>query len=198
MPVEKQNTIIDAALKTFGLNGYKKASVSDIASAAGISKAMVFHYFGSKKALYLYLIEYCGTMFTSEINARFDRTVTDFFDRLKTISDIEISLLRRHPAILSFLANIYFEKDEEVMEDIKSIRTSRGGFMNEVVLSGMDTSKFKDSVDPQLVMKMLYWIGEGYASYLPYQSDVDYDALTKEMNDCLNLLRNNLYKEEFV
>lgn len=31
LPLEKQNTIIDAALRTFGASGYKKASVSDIA-----------------------------------------------------------------------------------------------------------------------------------------------------------------------
>lgn len=46
---EKQNSIIDAALKAFGINGYKKTSVSDIAAEAGISKAMVFHYFGTKR-----------------------------------------------------------------------------------------------------------------------------------------------------
>jgi TetR/AcrR family transcriptional regulator len=85
LPVEKQNTIIDAALKVFGANGYKKASASDIATAAGISKAMVFHYFGSKKALYLYLIEYCGTMLEAEFNEKLN-TVNDFFDRLKMIS----------------------------------------------------------------------------------------------------------------
>ena len=43
LPVEKQNIIIDAALKNFAVHGYKKTSISDIASSAGISKAMVFH-----------------------------------------------------------------------------------------------------------------------------------------------------------
>lgn len=50
LPMEKRNLIIDAALKSFGLHGYKKASISDIASSAGISKAMMFHYFGTKKS----------------------------------------------------------------------------------------------------------------------------------------------------
>lgn len=56
LPVEKQNIIIDAALKNFAVHGYKKTSISDIASSAGISKAMVFHYFGTKKELYVYLV----------------------------------------------------------------------------------------------------------------------------------------------
>ena len=44
---EAEYPIIDAALAIFGINGYKKASVSDIAAAAGISKAMVFRYYFS-------------------------------------------------------------------------------------------------------------------------------------------------------
>ena len=39
LPEEKQNTILDAAFAAFGANGYKKASIADIAAAAGISKA---------------------------------------------------------------------------------------------------------------------------------------------------------------
>ncbi|MEL7565643.1 MAG: TetR/AcrR family transcriptional regulator [Dehalobacterium sp.] len=198
LSIEKQNTIIDAALKVFSTNGYKKASVSDIANAAGISKAMVFHYFGSKKALYLYLIEFCGSMFMAEINEKLDTTVTDFFDRIKMTSSIEISLMKRHPAILSFLTSIYFENDKDVKGDIKAILSKGKDFKSKTALSGMDTSKFKDNIDPQLVMKMLYWIGEGYAAQSSYQTEIDYDALLKEMDACLDLLKNNFYKEEFV
>lgn len=198
LPVEKQNKIIDAALRAFSTNGYKKASASDIANAAGISKAMVFHYFGSKKALYFYLIEYCGTMFETEINDKLDTSVTDFFDRLKMLSGIEISLMKKHPAILSFLSSIYFEKDEEVKGDIKAIMSKGDNLRNKVAFAGIDTSKFKDSINPELVLKMLYWIGEGYAARSSYQMEVDYDASAKEMDDCLNLLRNNFYKTEYV
>jgi len=198
LPAEKQNTITDAALKAFSTNGYKKASASDIANAAGISKAMVFHYFGSKKSLYLYLIEFCGTMFKTEINEKLDMTVTDFFDTIKMTTSIEISLMKRHPAILSFLTSIYFENDLEAKEDIKAILSKGQDFNNNIAFIGMDTSKFKDTVDPKLVMKMLYWIGEGYAARSSYQTEVYYDALSVEMDDCLNLLHDNLYKAEYV
>ena len=57
---EKQVTIINAALSCFGKYGYAKASANDIAVLAGISKASVFQYFGSKKQLYAYLLTYAG------------------------------------------------------------------------------------------------------------------------------------------
>ena len=164
LPAEKQNKIIDAALVSFGTNGYKKTSVSDIAAAAGISKAMVFHYFGTKKDLYLYLIQYCGDLIMKEVNDKFDRQITDFFDRIMQASEIKLSVLKIHPAILTFLSSIYFEQDEEVKDDIKKILTETEGFRNQIAFDGMDTSKFKDSVDPKIVMKILLWMAEGFAN----------------------------------
>ena len=49
---EKQDRMINAALKVFGMRGYQFASTDDIVREAGISKGLLFHYFGSKLGLY--------------------------------------------------------------------------------------------------------------------------------------------------
>lgn len=46
LPLEKQEVIINAAYKVFALSEYKKAPMSEIAAEGGISKALLFHYFG--------------------------------------------------------------------------------------------------------------------------------------------------------
>lgn len=198
LPIEKQKTIIDAALKSFGTNGYKKSSVSDIATAAGISKAMIFHYFGTKKALYLYLIDLCGNIIMNEINEKFDYTVTDFFERIKLSANIEISVMKKHPAILSFLSSMYFENDDEVKEDIKAILAQGEGFRNKIAFDGMDYSKFKDGIDLKLFMKMLSWLADGYTNQLSSKAELDFEASFKEFDECMNLLKNNFYKEEYI
>ncbi len=198
LPIEKKKTIIDAALKSFGTNGYKKTSVSDIAAAAGISKAMVFHYFGTKKALYFYLIDLCGNIIMKEVDEKFDYTVTDFFDRIKLSSNIEISVMKKHPAIPSFLTSMYFEDDEEVKEDIKAILAKGEGFRNKIAFDGMDYSRFKEGIDPKLVMKMLGWLTDGYMNQLSNKTEIDYEVFLKEFEECMDLLRNNFYKEEYV
>ena len=106
LPVEKQNIITDAALKSFGTNGYKKSSISNIATSAGISKAMIFHYFGTKKALYLYLMDLCSNILTKEMDEKFDNTVTDFFGRILISTNIKISVMKKHPEALSFLTSM--------------------------------------------------------------------------------------------
>lgn len=195
---EKQNTIIDAALKTFGTNGYKKTSISDIAAAAGISKAMVFHYFGTKKALYLYLINLCGTIMMDEVNEKFDNNVTDFFDRIKMSSNIEISAMKRHAAIPSFLTSAYFENDEDVKEDLNAIFASSEDFRNKIAFDGMDISRFKEGVDLRLLMKMLLWMAEGYTKEMSNKEEINFDNMLEEFNKCLDMLKNNFYREEYL
>ena len=52
---EKQDRMINGALKVFALNGYQKASTDDIVKEAEISKGLLFHYFGSKAGLYIFV-----------------------------------------------------------------------------------------------------------------------------------------------
>lgn len=196
LPIKKQNKIIDAALITFGTNGYRKTSISDISSASGISKPMIFHYFGTKKALYLYLVNLCSNIMINEIAHKFDEGVVDFFERIRLAADIEVSVIRKHPFILSFLNSVYFETDDEVLGDIQAILENGEAFRTKMTLDDMDVSKFKEGIDPKLVMKMLTWFTSGYLSELPYKPQINIEALLKEFDECLNLLKSNFYKEE--
>jgi TetR/AcrR family transcriptional regulator len=198
LPFQKQNKIIDAALLAFGANGYKKASVSDIAAIAGISKAMVFHYFGTKKELYLYLLRYCYDIISEALNEKLDISISDFFDRIMLSSEIKISVLNKHPATLSFLINAYYESNEEVKDEIKAILSQGEDFRNKIAFDGMDTSKFKDGVDPRLVLKILIWMAEGFGNSLKERgvTKENYDKLVGEYYECMDLLKKNLYKEE--
>lgn len=57
---EREEQILDAAAEEFGTRGYAFASIADIASKAGISKPMVYTYFGSKDGLYLAALRRAG------------------------------------------------------------------------------------------------------------------------------------------
>ena len=54
----KQDRIINSALSVFTENGYAHASTDEIVGRAGISKGLLFHYFGSKLGTYAFLYEY--------------------------------------------------------------------------------------------------------------------------------------------
>ncbi len=196
LPGEKQSLIIDAALKTFAMHGYKKTSISDIAGAAGISKAMVFHYFGTKKELYLYLVNTCVKSISTEVVEKFDDTITDLFDRILYTSRLKLSLLEKHPNVPSFIQSAYFENDDEVKEEIRTIFSKDDGktLGKQITFEGADLSKFKEDVDPNLVMNMIDWIGEGYMSRIAGAENVDYKEQYRVFEECMQLFKKNFYK----
>jgi Transcriptional regulator len=196
IPVEKQNKIIDAALNAFGSNGYKKTSAKDIAEAAGISKAMIFHYFGNKKALYLYLIQLCGETIMGEVRAKMDRNITDFFERIRIAAEIKFDVLRKRPGVLPFLSGVMNETADEVKPEVHAIIAGKeaSAFREQMVLEGLDTSKFKAGIDPKLIMKMLIWMSEGYFNDVTSDINPDFDAFYTEFTDCLNLLKKACYQ----
>jgi len=58
--VEREQTMLDAAGAAFAAHGFHAASMDAIAAAAGISKPMLYNYFGSKQGLYLAFVERDG------------------------------------------------------------------------------------------------------------------------------------------
>jgi AcrR family transcriptional regulator len=54
---DRRAAILDAALEVFSRRGYNGASIDEIAQAAGISKALIYEHFPSKKDLHVSLLE---------------------------------------------------------------------------------------------------------------------------------------------
>jgi AcrR family transcriptional regulator len=54
---DRRSAILDAALEVFSRRGYNGASIDEIAHAAGISKALIYEHFPSKRDLHVSLLE---------------------------------------------------------------------------------------------------------------------------------------------
>jgi AcrR family transcriptional regulator len=197
LPTEKQKNIRNAALKVFGQNGYRKASVKDISDAAGISKSMVFYYFGSKKDLYLYLVDYCSDVLTGTIISHNNQLPNDYFERMKVATVRQMMSLKKEPFFLPFLSTVLVETDQEVYKEIAKYRTLAATFQNDYAFKDVDLSKFKDDVDPKIVLRMLLWMAEGFSKNISFGSDEAFQKSIDEFIEGLEMLRKNVYKEEF-
>lgn len=195
---EKQITIINAALQCFGKFGYDKASVNDIAVTAHISKASVFQYFGSKKQLYTYLLEYCMKI----IMPSFDQTIldseTDLFNRILVSSKMKMAAMKIHPFITQFMASVWEEASPEVNDLLASLKMEAGNFRNEMVLREDDSLKFKNPEDAQPVYNMLLVMAEGYAARYRNAAVFDFETVMNEFEKTISILKNNFYKEEYL
>ncbi|WP_280260617.1 TetR/AcrR family transcriptional regulator [Nocardia abscessus] len=57
---QREEQLLDVATTEFGERGYAKASVTEIAAAAGVSKPLVYAYFGSRDGLHAACVHRAG------------------------------------------------------------------------------------------------------------------------------------------
>ncbi len=71
---DREQQILDAAVAEFGERGYAHASMAAIAQRAGISKPLIYEYFGSKDGLYLACLSRAGTHLVDRVTGAQDGT----------------------------------------------------------------------------------------------------------------------------
>ena len=66
-PEQRREQILDAANALFAERAYDEVSIEDIASAAGVTRGLVHHYFGGRKEVYIALLERLGARREDEL-----------------------------------------------------------------------------------------------------------------------------------
>lgn len=199
LPEEKRKNIINAGMKVFGKNEYKRAVTDEIAFQAGISKGLLFYYFKNKKSLYLYLFEYCVDIMNQMVLDEGFKEIDDFFDLMEYGAQKKVSMLREYPYIMDFVMRAFYSQQSEVSASIalKLQEVMEESFS--VYFRNVDFSKFRDGVDAQYVFKMLTWMSEGYlfekqnAGY-PLQVD----EIMAEFQRWETIMKPMVYKAEYL
>ena len=189
---EKQDRMINASLKLFALNGYKHASTDDIVTEAGISKGLLFHYFGSKLGLYTFLYDYSVRFMKLELTRGVLESshTTDYFEIRKQIELAKMQVLKNYPYMQQFLDRCKYENVSEALLAIEEQRN----VLSEVYTSIMeqaDTSLFVEKADIHKLDAMLDYTIKGLmtehfqnASFHPemlYEETVSYLMMMKEI-----------------
>ena len=198
LPEEKQERIINAAMEVFGKNEYKRASTDLIAVKAGISKGLLFYYFHNKKELYMYVYNFLIEIMKDQVADTTFLELTDFFELLRYAGAGKAVMLEKHPYILDFAMRAFYSENEIVSDTLKSFNTMQEEVMYQMYFGHIDTYKFKDSVEPFKVYKMLRWMGDGYIHDKQMAGKaIDINELLKEFNDWMDMMKKLVYKEEY-
>ena len=65
--LERENQMLEVASEIFGNEGYAATNIQVVAERAGISKPLIYNYFGSKEGLFLACLDRAGTIVADEI-----------------------------------------------------------------------------------------------------------------------------------
>ena len=194
---EKQERILNAAIKVFALNGYRKASTDVIVTEAGISKGLLFHYFTNKLSLYEYIIDYSIKYMNFEFTTSVSKYEKDFFELQMMMEQAKIRVMKIYPYMQQFLASLKYETDAKAKAVIGENAYALESMFN-VIYKQADTSKFEEYVVVQKVVDMIRWMSDGYLREHLVEGDTDVDVLVSEFSKYLKMLRAHFYRGVLV
>ncbi len=195
---EKQDAIINACLKVFAENGYKKASTDVIVKNAGISKGLLFHYFESKKGAYEFIYNYSVKYMTLELTQSVKKSERDFFDVQRTIEGVKTRVMRNYSYMQQFLDGIRYEDHPDALAVIGDDKDVLRDTFNAIYRQA-DMSRFDDDVDVNKVISMISWMSEGFIrDRFRDEENPDLDEMNEEFSGYLEMLRAHLYKSDGI
>ncbi len=202
LPEEKRSRIINECMKEFALKGYRNASTNVMTKNAGISKGLLFHYFGSKKQLYCYLFEYGVELITKKLNRYTVNVSKDLFEMVLEQGYQKLRIAAEEPLIYKLL----FENFIHTPKDLKKEITHKFSFLfseqQHMFYEKVDTSKFRKGIDPKKAIDIIYCFIEGmYAKHLnkfkemePEQVLTEVEKIHEETREYLDILKYGIYE----
>ena len=147
--------ILDAAVLVFGRLGFRKASMDDIADAAGISKQGLYLHFLSKETLFLDCLRKYLDDGLTQLDAQLSRKDLALVDRLTGAMD---TWFGRHLSTFGQSAVDIIEAEETLGKT--AFDRYRAAFRRKIAEALTADPEFKDNVcSPEEVANVLFIVG---------------------------------------
>ena len=193
---DRQDRIINGAMRIFAQNGYRHASTDEMVAAASISKGLLFHYFKSKKGTWEFLYEYSTRYTLLEMREAQRRQRSDFFEMYRLLAKVDEAVLRKYPFMPLFLRRADEElADEdskfqpEIPEDLRqAVSRQRLSLIMETgrppFLTGEDASRLSDMLEYTRFGLMQELLAENSSPFSEQYSErfSDYLQTLRKMN----------------
>ena len=198
----EQQRILDACLDEFARHGYAGASTNAIVKQAGIPKGTLFYYFGSKKDLYLYLVDRAIAQYVQHSEQHPAELPGDLFERLLFLGRERMRFALREPRLYRLLFNAFVNLPAEIQPEMQARFGEYAATGMQQLTQGLDHSPFRPGVEVEQVVAMVTLLMEGiYNRSLPElarlsaeESLVYIDRLTGEVALYFDLIRRGVYK----
>ncbi len=176
---ERENVLIQKAIEVLANSNYRSATTAKIASEAGVSEPVIYQHFGSKKDLFLAVLD----RIRSDILDGWSRATVDVSNpktALRILGAYHYNFIKENKAAEKILFQAISEvDDDEIRVSLRDHFAAFAGFMSEIVRKGQEAG----TIDPDIDDIMAGWIilsfgiGTGFMSLFGFEEEIARDRL---------------------
>lgn len=148
--VEAREKILDTAARMFAQYGYENTSISQVARAANVSKALIFWYFDTKEKLYRSALRKTLEPYIITLD---DLEGLDEQAQIARLIELFAEFVRENVYSVRFFLSMMLQDERQPGEVIHRVSELYGVFRNllaELIASGQRRGVFGEHCNPQL------------------------------------------------
>ena len=203
LETKKRDRILNAAMQEFRY-GYKKASTDAIVREAGISKGLLFHYFGTKDQLYEFLIRYAMDVV---IENQFDMLAMGHQDILEgfwQIALLQRDISEQYPSIYDFINGVQTYREDLPRDEILDVFFQKQDAVAAQLFDKCDINLFRDDIDFKKAVSIICWTMNGFFEAIESRissseegwEGQNYEDFLEELRGYLDIIRLCFYKSD--
>ena len=184
-----ERTILNAARVEFAKEGYAAARVDKVAQRAKLSKGMIYHYYGSKDALFIAVLE---DIYQALSDANAELMLEDFepVPGIKHLIDHTFSYFADHPEFIILVNSENAMRAQHLRKSQRIRKTFQplSNKLRELLDRGVAQGVFRAGVDPtQLYISIVaagyFFLSNRYTLGVVFDTDLfAQDALAERQN----------------
>ena len=192
LEADKKKRILNAAFGEFQY-GYKKASTDAIVKKAGISKGLLFHYFGSKENLYRFLVDYAMKLMHDEYFNVIQLGNRDILESVWQSMLLQEDITTVHPHMINFLKSLELYASDTPIENHAQHYQAKQKELMEDAYNNCDLSLFREDIDPRKAIDIIITSLDNMSSIYDTLPPEDWANITQEQyQDFLDNLQGYL------
>lgn len=195
---EKKNRILDSACEMFSKYGYEKASMKDIADAAGISKSVLFKYFSTKENLYRILFTTAADGIREADQGAFAEMDGTIFDLIRKRMESRQQLFSQYPWIYHLSYTAYFDTSpfvqQLVEQEMKNYQSSQFPMTEKNAQTQRDSessSQYKGlrkDISDSAARQIILWVSQSYLREKLLKNELETEELKAGFQFWLDIL----------
>jgi AcrR family transcriptional regulator len=183
--VAKREEILTRALDVIAREGYRGASVKELADAVGLSQAGLLHYFDSKEELFTEILRKRDELDTVNLGVTGDVTtgiVSDPGLDFDALRDGYLGVVRHNadvPGLVHLFARLSVDAadpEHAAHEYFVQRGTGLRGFFAAAIAAGQASGDIDDRVDPDVLARLFQAVADGMQVQWMLEPDVDMTA----------------------
>jgi AcrR family transcriptional regulator len=150
----RRKEILEAATKVFSKKGFHRATLSEIAKQAGVSKATLYLYAKDKQSLIFLIADEATTMVLNRINELVEK-ISNPLEKLQKIIEIQFEIISEYRDMARILLSELPDLKKIVEDKIMGKRHKFIKILKRILEDGIKIGKIKEDIDIDLAVYIL-------------------------------------------